>query len=233
MVAVEHEAVAGFALSARRDGPYLVVEQERFTARFLIGDDDPALADNGDVHVVLPDGSRRHVTFLTPNAIQLVLDRWARTGEAGQGSYFWTTDLIVIPRPGVQAAVAAIVELVRSGEIFSACQLVGQDDDAPLTNAELDRIDQRAMLAAAGPWEPRLETRWGTGGASCIDLSPGQDDDNELYLTYSPDDRVSPDTQLDADLDFIAHARTDVPRLVAEIRRLRALHPDSDRPTPA
>ena len=77
------------------------------------------------------------------------------------------------------------------------------------------------MLATPGPWEPRLETRWGTGGGSCIDLNPDGDQDAELYFTYSPVERRSPNPQLDADLDFVAHARTDVPRLVAEIRRLR------------
>ncbi|GLI02904.1 MFS transporter [Phytohabitans aurantiacus] len=98
----------------------------------------------------------------------------------------------------------------------------------PIAGVLADRWDRRsAMLATPGPWEPRLETRWGTGGASCIDLNPRQDSDNELFLTYAPDNPVSPHTQLDADLDFIAHARTDVPKLIAEVRRLRA-HPDQN-----
>ncbi|GIH17079.1 hypothetical protein [Rugosimonospora africana] len=92
-----------------------------------------------------------------------------------------------------------------------------------MTDDELDEIERRAMLATPGPWEARLETRWGTGGASCIDLNPGGDEDAELYFIYDPIPRVSPNADLDADLDFVAHARTDVPHLVAEIRRLRSL----------
>ncbi|WP_281901094.1 hypothetical protein [Phytohabitans aurantiacus] len=222
------EQAAGLVESARRDGPYLVVALDGFTVRFLLGDDDPALTENGDAHVVMADGTTRSVTFLTPRAIQRVLDRWHDTGEAGRGSYFWAADMVVIPRPGIQAVVSAVAELVRSGEIRAACQvLTGHHDEAALTGADLDQIEHRAMLATRGPWEPRLETRWGTGGASCIDLNPGRDEDNELFLTYAPDNRVSPDTQLDADVDFIAHARTDVPKLVAEVRRLRA-HRDQD-----
>jgi hypothetical protein len=88
---------------------------------------------------------------------------------------------------------------------------------------ELEEIERRAMLASPGPWEARLETRWGTGGASCIDLNPDGDEDAELYFAYVPVERVSPDPQLDNDLDFVAHARTDIPRLVAEVRRLRRM----------
>jgi len=90
-----------------------------------------------------------------------------------------------------------------------------------LSGEELDLIDDRARQATPGPWVAQLETRYGLGGGSFIDLSPGADTDDELYLTYSPVNRVSPNAALDADLEFIAHARSDIPRLVAEIRRLR------------
>ncbi|HEY9471822.1 MAG TPA: hypothetical protein VIQ76_19615 [Propionibacteriaceae bacterium] len=92
-----------------------------------------------------------------------------------------------------------------------------------MTDDELDEIERRVTLATPGPWEANLETRSGIGGASFIDLNPGGDQDAELYFTYAPVVRVSPDRRLDADLDFVAHARNDVPRLVAEIRRLRRL----------
>lgn len=92
-----------------------------------------------------------------------------------------------------------------------------------MTDDELDEIDRRAALATPGHWEANLETRSAIGGSSFIDLNPDGHEDAELYFQYSPVDRISPDHQLDADLDFCAHARTDVPRLVAEIRRLRRL----------
>ncbi|RKE22234.1 hypothetical protein [Streptomyces sp. TLI_171] len=96
----------------------------------------------------------------------------------------------------------------------------------PLTEAELTAIAARASAATPGDWEPRLETRSATGGASCIFVDRTTSDiDNEMYLSHYIGNKqvVSPDPQLDNDLDFIAHARADVPRLVAEVTRLRAL----------
>lgn len=49
------------------------------------------------------------------------------------------------------------------------------------------------------------------------------DDDNELYVDLRLKNRqiASPDERLDAVIDFIGHCAADVPRLVAEVRRLR------------
>jgi helix-turn-helix resolvase-like protein/resolvase-like protein len=63
-----------------------------------------------------------------------------------------------------------------------------------ITDDELEEMERRTTLASPGPWEPRLETRWGTGRESCIDLNPGGDWDDELYFRYAPTDRNSSDT---------------------------------------
>jgi hypothetical protein len=49
--------------------------------------------------------------------------------------------------------------------------------------------------------------------------------DQELYIRpYTrPDEIASPDVGLDAIVDFIAEAAQTIPRLIAEIRRLRSL----------
>ncbi|KDN87726.1 hypothetical protein KCH_03730 [Kitasatospora cheerisanensis KCTC 2395] len=86
-----------------------------------------------------------------------------------------------------------------------------------------DRIE----AASAGAWIPVLETRGATGRASCIRIAPATAvDDDEIHLSRfinGEQVQVSPDSQLDADLDFIASARQDMPRLIAEVRRLRGL----------
>ena len=76
-----------------------------------------------------------------------------------------------------------------------------------LTNAELDQIEARLRAAAPGPWKSFVEGRDHTSGSSFI-ATPGSD----IELTGATA----------ADQDFIAHARQDVPRLLYEIRRLRA-----------
>ncbi|MFJ9777020.1 hypothetical protein ACIRVF_38295 [Kitasatospora sp. NPDC101157] len=102
------------------------------------------------------------------------------------------------------------------------------------TEEELDSMEVRIAAASTGPWIPVLETRGATGGASCIQIAPATVvKDDEIYLSRFTDGeqvQVGPDLQLDADLDFIASARQDMPRLIAEVRRLRALlEGNSDR----
>ena len=88
-----------------------------------------------------------------------------------------------------------------------------------LTDADLDAIEQRANAASEGPWEHE-----GVG---------------EIIQHFSlpePATIVSTDVacmaycyggsaagvERDEDAEFIAHARDDVPALLAEVRRLRA-----------
>ncbi|MEV7211476.1 hypothetical protein AB0O31_00065 [Kitasatospora cineracea] len=95
-----------------------------------------------------------------------------------------------------------------------------------LTDVELDAMEGRIAGATPGPWAALLETRRGIGGASCIQVGPGvAEQDDEMYLSRFIGGRevLGPDRQSDADLDFIAAAREDMPRLVAEVRRLRGL----------
>ncbi|MGW3891810.1 hypothetical protein ACWD69_24235 [Micromonospora chokoriensis] len=93
-----------------------VVEGARVS--FMSGEgNDPATADNIDAHVYLADGTHRYATFMTTVEIGRLLQRWAKTGEAGGGQYFWCSDLVIIPRPGVEAMVAALAEMIRTGDI--------------------------------------------------------------------------------------------------------------------
>ena len=83
----------------------------------------------------------------------------------------------------------------------------------PLTDADLDAIEQRANAATEGPWEA------------------GDDDWDGGYIRMPADGfgvaYIATHIQQGADegcadAEFIAHARADVPALLAEVRRLRA-----------
>ncbi|MFE6054845.1 hypothetical protein ACFQ6N_29170 [Kitasatospora sp. NPDC056446] len=94
-----------------------------------------------------------------------------------------------------------------------------------LTEADLDAMERRISGATPGPWVPLLETRSATGGGSFIQVAPdAAEQDDEIYLRRFTGGRevLGPDRQADADLDFVASAREDMPRLVAEVRRLKA-----------
>lgn len=91
--------------------------------------------------------------------------------------------------------------------------------DAPGGIGDLDAIEARANAATAGPWEPRR----GDGSTSGFaERNPGTPivTTYETIFAFGVDIAAVP---VEADRDFIAAARADVPALVSEVRRLRAL----------
>ena len=77
-----------------------------------------------------------------------------------------------------------------------------------MTEAELSEIEARCAAARGGPWQSWIEGRNHLSGQNVITTS-GED------IYFSGADA--------ADQDFAAAARQDVPNLVTEVRRLRAL----------
>jgi hypothetical protein len=77
-----------------------------------------------------------------------------------------------------------------------------------MTDEELDRIEARLHDATPGPWVSYVEGRDHDSGSSFIQTNA---DDIELSGATI------------ADQDLIAHARQDLPKLLIEVRRLRAV----------
>ncbi|SEM74080.1 hypothetical protein [Bradyrhizobium sp. OK095] len=75
-----------------------------------------------------------------------------------------------------------------------------------LTEEDIEAIKLRCDQATAGPWRSFIEAREKISGSDFIQTG-GED----IYLTGATI----------ADQDFIAHARQDIPMLIAEIKRLR------------
>lgn len=85
-----------------------------------------------------------------------------------------------------------------------------------LTNKELDAIRARLQTVTPGPWVIRQEG----GDITAID---SLDDQTVLAGAWnSATDNLHPLEVEPADAEFIAHAPTDVARLVAEVERLQA-----------
>ncbi|RST04397.1 hypothetical protein EF910_17890 [Streptomyces sp. WAC07149] len=99
------------------------------------------------------------------------------------------------------------------------------ESDEVLSEEELSAIERRVAAATPGPWVGWMESQHGIGGTSFIQLRADAEEDVEIYLTRAAGGHevVGMDAQTDADIEFIAGARQDVPRLVSEIRRLRAV----------
>ena len=82
-----------------------------------------------------------------------------------------------------------------------------------ITDQELEEMERRCRRATKAPWKSFVEGRDHTSGSDFI-RTGGTDD-------ASPDIELIGATQ--EDQDFIAGARQDIPRLIAEVKRLRAV----------
>jgi hypothetical protein len=97
-----------------------------------------------------------------------------------------------------------------------------------LTDDELTIIEGRAASATPGPWKAFIEGRDHTSGADFVRTGGLDDACPDLYLTHDSPERAGVVVAPPEDHDFVAHSRQDVPRLVAEVRRLRALRARGD-----
>ena len=113
-----------------QDGPFCIVERERFVARFPAdATDDLEQLQDQNFYVTVEGGPTYYATLMTLGGIDAVLRRWADTGEAASGRYFFTTDLVITPRPGITAMIEAIDGLIREGEIGNACQVIPDPEE--------------------------------------------------------------------------------------------------------
>lgn len=74
-----------------------------------------------------------------------------------------------------------------------------------MTEEQLKEIEARANAATPGPWK----VEWDYNG---LRVSEGESKE-DYWDTFANDD---------VDLPFMSHAREDIPKLLAEVRRLRA-----------
>lgn len=104
-----------------------------------------------------------------------------------------------------------------------------RESEIEMTDDELAAIERRAEAATAGPWDfwiritaDLARVLVGSGDRTTLrGMSPS--DANPLTIAKLPTNINPSGTFMhNRDCVFIAHAREDVPRLIAEIRRLRA-----------
>ena len=90
-----------------------------------------------------------------------------------------------------------------------------------MTDEELDAIEARAMDATGGPWLPKYAKVFYPNGEAEHWVKSTADGLTVASLRYRPQGREIGEDQSDLDALFIAHARTDIPALLAEVKRLR------------
>jgi len=106
-----------------RDHPWYTVRTAHFEASFLLGlGEEPETVQDVDVEVRLADGSRWSASMVTVAQVQVLMDRWARSGEALGGSYFWCADGLIVRDPGVGAMTRVLTGLFDNGELTDVLQ---------------------------------------------------------------------------------------------------------------
>ena len=88
--------------------------------------------------------------------------------------------------------------------------------ESVVTDGELTELERLDKWGSGPPWKAMIEGRDHTSGDSFIMVGALDDRDEDMYVTRDSGPAMS------ADLELIAAARTYLPRLIAEIRRLRA-----------
>ncbi len=85
-----------------------------------------------------------------------------------------------------------------------------------ISEEELDKILNRCKSTQKGPWKAYIEGRDHTSGSNFIKTGQGKErgEDIEFYGASIED------------IDFMAQAKQDIPRLIKEIKRLKNLNND-------
>ncbi|MCE4946782.1 hypothetical protein LVX13_27225 [Streptomyces albulus] len=105
------------------DGPWYRVRTEHFEAAFLpSAAEDVELVDNVDVFVDLEDGSRWSATIITLAQIELLMERWAASGEALAGRYFRVSDGLIVRDAGITNMTQVLTGLRENGEFTQILQ---------------------------------------------------------------------------------------------------------------
>jgi hypothetical protein len=86
-----------------------------------------------------------------------------------------------------------------------------------IDDEQLDWLEALSLAADPGPWSSTIEGRDHVAGDSFIMVGTPDDRGEDIYVSRDSGP-ASP-----ADLDVIAAARTYLPILIAEIRRLRGM----------
>ena len=86
-----------------------------------------------------------------------------------------------------------------------------------ITEKELSQIEERFTKAQGGPWKAYIEGRDHESGTNFIMTGEGEQRGEDIEMLGATD----------ADFDFIANARQDIPKLVKEIREMKEKLPHS------
>lgn len=109
------------------------VRGEGFEAGFALGSaegvENVENVENVDVFVRRSDGSEWTATVFTLAEVHRLMDRWAESGEAQAGAYFWCSDGLIVRDAGVAAMVEVLAGLVASDDARTILRPVAEEPE--------------------------------------------------------------------------------------------------------
>ena len=102
------------------DKPYVTIQRDDYTLMIYCGiaplDPDN---DNVDVQVAFPNGESFSAVFFTLQNIGALMKQYKKSGECAEGSYFWTSDMIIVQTLTEQTICETIDHLLGEEEFES------------------------------------------------------------------------------------------------------------------
>lgn len=78
--------------------------------------------DNVEFFVDLKDGSRWSATIITLARVEILMKRWAASGEPLAGRYFWCSDGLIVRDAGISNMIQILAGLIQNGEFTQILQ---------------------------------------------------------------------------------------------------------------
>ncbi|WP_307811932.1 hypothetical protein [Streptomyces sp. HB-N217] len=72
--------------------------------------------DDIDVEVRLTDGSRRSATICAAAQVEVLMKRWAKSGEALGGRHFYCSDGLIVRDAGISNMTRVLAGPIETGE---------------------------------------------------------------------------------------------------------------------
>lgn len=97
--------------------------------------------DNVDVHVTFPNGESFSAVFFTLQNIETLMKDYRKTGECANGSYFWTSDMLIVQKLTEQTICEIVENLLADGEFKSV--FLKNEESTIISPKDGDRLLKR------------------------------------------------------------------------------------------
>jgi len=105
-----------------QNNPNLEIRKNGYVIIIVSGISDPMDEDddNVDVRVNFDDGKSYRAALFTLKNIQTLISRYRRTGECAFGTYFYSTDMVIVEKLNVETIERVVNDLIENDELAAA-----------------------------------------------------------------------------------------------------------------